>query len=174
MSPAQTCDDVGMRTISVGPPAWALAWPVLFIAGVLMPVITSPATNSGFLLAIPVLGLAALVYRAGWVSLYGSADGLVIRNYRSTRQVPVSEIRGFDVGPLRRGHAVRTVRVLTPARAIPINAYSLRSPWTIVRPAARLRPIAAELNTWADDVKSWRGQQSPHQQATQPRGADPS
>jgi hypothetical protein len=138
-----------MRTISVGPPAWALAWPVLFVAGVLMPVVTSPATNSGFLLAIPVLGLAAVVYRAGWVSLYGSADGLVIRNYLSTRRVPASEIRGFDVGPFRRGRGARTIRVITPARAIPINAYSLRAPWTLLWPAARLRPIAAELTGWA-------------------------
>jgi hypothetical protein len=163
-----------MRTLSVGPPAWALAWPAVFVAGVLMPVVTSPATDSGFLLAIPVLGLAAVIYRAGWVSLYASADGLVIRNYLSTRRVPASEILGFDVGPFRHGKGARTIRVITPARTIPINAYTMRAPWTIVRPAARLSRTAAELTDWAGEVRSAQDRAAVDQQALPPgSGADP-
>jgi hypothetical protein len=140
----------GMRTISVGPPAWAMAWPVLFIAGLVIPVMLSSRANDNFAAAIPVLLAAACVYRIAWLSVRGSADGLVIRNCFSTRRVPISQVVGFDVGRCGvRGFGIRTVLVVTPERAIPIDVYALRVPSS----AARLTQAAAELTAWADEAR---------------------
>ncbi len=127
-----------------------MAWPVLFIAGLIIPVMFSGPANDNFGAAIPVLLVAACVYRIAWLSFRGSADGLVIRNCFYTRRVPISEVAGFDVGPYgARGFGIRTVRVVTPERAIPIDLYLLRVPSS----AARLARAAAELTAWADEAR---------------------
>jgi hypothetical protein len=135
-----------------------MAWPVLFLAGLTIPVVLSgadSAANDDFSAAIPVLLAAAAVYRVGWLSLRGSADGLVIRNYFATRRIPIAQVVAFDVGPSSGGGCgVRTVRVVTSARAIPIDVYTLRFPWIRVATAARLNRTAAELTAWAREVQS--------------------
>jgi hypothetical protein len=143
-----------MRTISVGPPAWAMAWPVLFVAGLIIPVLLSGPGNDNFGAAIPVLLAAACVYRVAWLSLRGSADGLVVRNCFYTRRVPISEVVGFDVGHCTgRGFGFRTVRVVTPERAIPIDAYALRMPWIRARSRAGLNQAADNLTAWAEEAR---------------------
>ncbi len=128
-----------------------MAWPVLFIAGLIIPVTLSGPANDDFGAAIPVLLAAAGVYRVAWLSFRGGADGLVIRNYFCTRRVPISQVVGFDVGPLSaRGHRARTVRVVTRERTIPIDVYALRTPWMLLPSTARLTQIAAELTAWAE------------------------
>jgi hypothetical protein len=143
-----------MRTISVGPPAWAMAWPVLFIAGLILPVTLSGPANDDFGAAIPVLVAAACVYRVAWLSFRASGDGLVIRNYFYTRRIPVCEVVRFDVGPYGPGgHGVRTVRVVTPERAIPLDVYALRLPWIVLPPTAGLNRAAEKLTAWADGAR---------------------
>ncbi len=138
----------------MGPPVWAMAWPVLFIAGLIIPVMLSGPANDNFSAAIPVLLAAACVYRVAWLSFRGSADGLVIRNYFYTRRVPISQVVGFDVGPHgTRRYGVRTVRIVTPECAIPIDVYALRLPWPLLAPASRLSQAANELTAWAEDAR---------------------
>jgi hypothetical protein len=123
-----------------------MAWPVLFIAGLVIPVVLSGPANDNFGAAIPVLLLAACVYRVAWLSFRRSADGLVIRNYFYTRRVPISQVVGFEVG-------ARSVRVLTPERAIPIDVYTFRAPWILLSSPARLNQVAGELSAWAEDAR---------------------
>jgi hypothetical protein len=134
-----------------------MAWPVLFIAGLIIPVMLSGPANDDFGAAIPVLLVAACVYRAAWLSFGGSADGLVIRNYFYTRRVPISQVVGFDIGPYgARGRGVRTVRVVTPEWAIPLDVYALRMPW--MASAARLTRVADDLTAWAENARESLGQ----------------
>jgi hypothetical protein len=147
-----------------------MAWPALFIAGLIIPVMLSGPANDNFGAAIPILVLAACVYRAAWLSFRGAADGLVIRNYFYTRRIPISQIIGFDVGPgsVRR-HGARSVRVLTPERAIPIDVYAFRAPWIALSSHTKLDQVADELTAWAKDARN-----SPAQTAAEPAGpADP-
>lgn len=111
-----------------------------------MPVVLSGPANDNFGAAIPVLLLAACVYRVAWLSFRGSADGLVIRNYFYTRRVPISQIVGFEVG-------ARSVRVLTAERAIPIDIYIFRAPWILLSSPAKLSQVADELAAWAEDAR---------------------
>jgi hypothetical protein len=131
-----------------------MAWPVLFIAGLIIPVVLSGPANDNFGAAIPVLLLAACVYRVAWLSFRGSADGLVIRNYFSTRRVPISQVAGFEVG-------ARSVRVLTPERAIPIDVYAFRAPWIMLSSPVRLNHFADELSAWAQDARKSLAQAVP-------------
>ena len=141
----------GMRTISVGPPAWAMAWPVLFIAGLIIPVMLSGPANDNFGAAIPVLLAAACVYRIAWLSFRGSADGLVIRNCFYTRRFPIAQVVGFDVGPSSvPGLRIRTVRVVTSERVIPIDVYGLRVPFS----ATGLTRTADELAAWTQVARA--------------------
>jgi hypothetical protein len=131
-----------------------MAWPVLFIAGLIIPVTLSGPANDDFGAAIPVLLVAACVYRVAWLSFRGSADGLVIRNCFYTRRVPISQVVGFDIGPYgTRGHGIRTVRVVTPERAIPIDVYALRVPWILPASAARLNQAADNLTAWTEQAR---------------------
>jgi hypothetical protein len=123
-----------------------MAWPVLFIAGLVIPVVLSGPANDNFGAAIPVLLLAACVYRVAWLSFRRSADGLVIRNYFYTRRVPISQVVGFEVG-------ARSIRVLTRERAIPIDVYTFRAPWILLSSPARLNQVARELSAWAEDAR---------------------
>jgi hypothetical protein len=135
-----------------------MAWPVLFVAGLIVPVMFSGPAGDDFGPAIPVLLAAACVYRVAWLSFRGSADGLVIRNFLYTRRVPISQVVGFDVGPYRAGgNGVRAVRVVTPERAIPIDVYALRAPWIVLSPT-KLKRVAGELTAWAKDARENLGQ----------------
>jgi hypothetical protein len=131
-----------------------MAWPALFIAGLIIPVTLSGPANDDFGAAIPVLLAAACVYRVAWLSFRAAGDGLVIRNYFYTRRLPISEVVGFDIGPYStRGQGIRTVRVVTPERAIPIDVYALRVPWIMMPSTAKMRRVADELTAWAEDAR---------------------
>jgi hypothetical protein len=131
-----------------------MAWPVLFIAGLIIPVVLSGPANDNFGAAIPVLLLAACVYRVAWLSFRGSADGLVIRNYFYTRRIPISDVVGFEVGGHSgRSYGARSVRVITAERMIPIDVYAFRGPRILLSSPASLNRVADELSAWAEDAR---------------------
>jgi hypothetical protein len=147
----------GMRTISVGPPVWAMAWPVLFVAGVAVPAMTSGSAGANFGAAILVLLVAAVVYRVAWLSFRASADGIVIRNFFYTRRIPLGQVLGFEAG--RAGvRGLPALRILTPTRKIPVDVYVARAPWLVFSSPARLERIAAELTAWAEAAPQRTGE----------------
>jgi hypothetical protein len=99
-----------------------------------------------------VLASMTLAYRLVRVSFRADAAGLVIHNIFRTRQVPLTEVVGFDIGARRAfGHQIW---VITRSGAFPIEAYGSRP----LR--ALLFDTAGELDGWLAEAREHGAQLS--------------
>ena len=147
-----------MEVISKSPPLWARITGVLFCIGV-SAVFVVPNTqdySSGRTSAVAFAPVAAIVmllmacaYRMMRLSFRADASGLVIRNYLSTRLVPLAQITGFDVGG-RFLLSPNFVRVITSSGTFPISVYGGEHDLFL----DRLLDIADELDDWLEAARA--------------------
>jgi hypothetical protein len=147
-----------MRVISYSPPLVGRIGAVLWCSGVsaALVVVNTQDYASGRASAVVFVPVAAMVtllmtcaYRIARMSFRADASGLVIRNFLSTRRVPLAQITGFDVGA-RFLLSIYFVRVITPAKAFPIGVYLRRTTLFL----DGICDIADDLEDWLEAART--------------------